>query len=354
MSNRTHNRKQKVISSSVNTSPFPTKKGLVLWGTKNIYRVIACLDHTYEINPNVTEVECRLKGKRGKVDNEYTFLLAGDYVMFQDTEDGYGMITQRLERKNSIMRRKQNIMQPIAVNMDVLLIISSLKMPSFRPRFIDRMIYIARCEQVDILLILNKLDLYIEESQSHSVSYEQALLKLSDDISTRIGIYTQIGVEVVFTSITNYWGIDKIIKTIDKKNVAVVGQSGVGKSSLINCLIPDSNRRTGAISAKYNRGIHITTMPEYVCGEHYNIIDTPGIRELYPTHTDMTSLIEGYPDIFKFALKCKLPNCTHRNEPNCGILPHIGTKINEDRYKSYVLLRESMERLEQNKWTKKC
>lgn len=322
-------------------------KGIVLWGTKNIYKVVPYEENIRDIKYD-TSIECRVKGKRGNIEKEHTFLLAGDWVLYQNTDEGFGLITERLPRKNSMLRRKHDGFQPITVNIDVLLIVSSVKNPPFRPRFIDRILYIARCERIAVYLILNKIDLLSDEGDDKHIEDSMPM-----NMKERISIYNTLELQTLYTSVMNNQGIETIQNIIKEKYVGIIGQSGVGKSSLINMLVPKANRETGIISKKYDRGRHITTRPELIYGADTCLIDTPGIRELYPQETDITTLIEGYPDIFQFSAECKLPNCSHRNEPACAVMPRIGKEIYKDRYDSYIAIREDMEHITKTQWQRK-
>lgn len=337
---------------SIQSDEIHHQKGIVLWGTKNIYKVRPILHDSHSFSKNDFEIiECRLKGKRGDVENtERTFLLAGDLVEYQITENGFGIITQRLERKNSIIRKKNDTLQPIVVNIDMLLLVSSVQSPPFRPRFMDRLIYIANCEHIPILVVLNKIDLVVKDIQMKNEKMDDIEKTIPRDLRERIDVYKTLGIDVLYASVMNNFGIDMVKQKLEDKYVGVVGQSGVGKSSMINALVPYAELMTGDVSQKYNRGKHITTRPELVYAGNFCIIDTPGIRDLYPQEMDITSLIRGFPEIYQYASKCKLPDCSHRNEPQCGVVLHVGKEIHEDRYESYLSLREAMEEMDKGKW----
>lgn len=340
------------MSNKSNNSPQTNLKcGVIIWGTKNIYRVLDLENVSLSGAVSDKSIECWIKGKRGKRDGIKTFLLAGDivhYLPVEPLEHRKGVIVERVDRVNQILRKRQAILHPIAVNLDALVIVSSLISPPLFTHFIDRMIYLATQASIPVILVINKLDLV---DKTNSMNYQDAESHISADTQAYLEVYKSLNVNIVLTSTIRAWGIEALyahitaltIRThLSVPTVALVGQSGVGKSSLINSLMPNSQRATGMISRKYNRGTHITTRPEMLFKDTFAIIDTPGIKTVFPEKVDRRALVAAYPDVFQYADDCKLSNCTHIQEPECKVLPLIGSKILKKRYESYVSLCNEM------------
>jgi len=244
-------------------------KGQVLFGINNIYTV----------DVQGQEMQCRIKGKVLKQEKRsYSPLAVGDYVEVHKDKfsDKVGWIIGREERRNFYSRwnRKKKVTQFIASNVDLLIIVTSPEYPPFRPRFIDRMLICAELGKIKPLILMNKCDLKIEMP---------AKKRLAD--------FQRIGYQVIFCSALTGQGIKKIKKLIKKKTVVFAGQSGVGKSSILNSIEPYLNLKVGEISNKYDRGIHTTNFAVMIkIKGSYNVIDTPGIRELNVSNTEPQKL----------------------------------------------------------------
>ena len=200
-------------------------------------------------------------------------------------------------------------------------IVFSAFSPPFRPRFVDRAICCTfGC---DILLVLNKID-----------------YGLTEDEKERYELYSSLGYDSVAVSSEDGRGIERLKEKIRGKTVAFVGQSGVGKSTLINTLL-DTELRTNAVSGKYNRGRHTTNHSVFLRGGEYNIIDTPGVREIQVPLEEEVLIRDSFPE-FR-ACRCLYPDCLHNGEEGCVVPQKLERgEINADRYFSYLRTLESV------------
>lgn len=297
-------------------------EGQVLFGINNIYTVT----HRKNI------YQCRIKGKILKSDYiEYNPIAAGDRVLFkiESCDDVRGMIHERLQRKAEYVRwnKKRNAPQVIAANFNRLVIVTSVDQPPFRPRFIDRVLVMAD-SGTEILIVLNKLDKDVPSS---------ILLRMND--------YDRIGYDVVFTSAKSGKGIAALKKKIDSGVSVFAGQSGVGKSTLLNTLFHDLTLTTGCVSEKYNRGRHTTNYARLIQTDEYAVIDTPGIREIEVFDIESRDLVFHFPEFIRFNHKCFFPSCLHRDEPGCAVKKAVKDgEILSDRYDSYVRILNDIEK----------
>ena len=188
--------------------------------------------------------------------------------------------------------------------------------------FIDRVI--ACCKNVPVLICMNKSDIL-----------------MTDDEFERFALYKKLGFDVVGVSAHSKENLDKLIEKIKGKTVSFVGQSGVGKSSLVNALL-NANQRVGDVSEKYNRGCHTTNYALVLEGKDFTIIDTPGFREISVPHDDVHLVAKAFPEFDD--CNCTYDSCLHVNEPGCEVIERVqnGT-INPDRYESYLRILQSME-----------
>jgi len=298
------------------------KKGTVLFGINNIFTVQA----------GSSTVECRIKGKiLGEGKREYNPLAPGDRVFFKTDpiNPEKGMILERCERRNAFLRwnKKRRAPQAIAANIDGIVCISSPESPPFRPRFIDRVAVTSSIHSIPFTVILNKND-----------------QKISGEILERIRYYENIGISVYTCSAKTGENIDAVMDLLAGKVHAFIGQSGVGKSTLLNKLCGTQQQKTGAVSLKYNRGIHTTIFSALIlCMNNIRIIDTPGIREIEIYGIDPSELSFHFPEFEKYAHICSFPGCTHIHEPKCGVRTAVADgSILEDRYESYTRIYDSL------------
>lgn len=290
--------------------------------------VIRGINNIYTVRSGGSSYLCRIKGKVLETQEpDYNPLAVGDVVRFVPLAGQDGLITERLPRRNCFQRWNPKGManQTIVANIDLVLCVCSVSSPPFRPRFVDRIIVCSR--NVDVLVVVNKCDLALEEGD----------LK-------RIELYRQLGYEVMMVSAKTHEGVDALQRRIKGLMVALVGQSGVGKSAIVNALVPSQSQRTGEISAKYNRGRHTTTSSTMVEGEGFTLIDTPGVREFAIWHDDPHKIAQAFPEFVKAADKCDYIGCLHDMEPGCEVARLVEAgEIDSDRYESYIRMLHSLD-----------
>ncbi|HZJ88429.1 MAG TPA: ribosome small subunit-dependent GTPase A [Sphaerochaeta sp.] len=294
--------------------------GQVTRGINNIFTVL----HEGE------SYQCRIWGKQLKtVQGEYNALAVGDWVSFTITGTGEGMIKGRLDRRNAFVRwhARGGANQTVVANMDLIICVSSAASPPFRPRFIDRVI--ACSQNVEVMVVLNKSDLSFSE-------FEEQRFKL----------YEELGYQILSVSAITGENLDALHQVLVGKTVAFVGQSGVGKSTLINALL-DSDQRTREICAKYDRGKHTTNHSLLLAGPDYRLVDTPGVREIMVPYTEKTALFAAFPEFASYAPACAFDPCFHDEEPDCRVQEAVEEgAINSDRYESYLRMLYSLEEKE--------
>jgi ribosome biogenesis GTPase len=285
------------------------------------------------------DTECRIKGKILKIAEDlYNPIAPGDMVKIEinSAEPGTGMIVGLEERKNffSRLNQKGNCPQLLAANVDMVLCMTSRQSPPFRPRFLDRVLLQADSAGIPALIVCNKIDL-------DGGDYSGGNL----DANERLEDFRRIGFEVVYISTKTGEGLDDLRCRLEGKRSVLIGQSGVGKSSLINALLPQINLRTGTINEKYDRGNHTTTIASMVeTGSDTCIIDTPGIRRFIPNGVSADELILNMREFAPLAGKCSFGlSCSHRSEPGCKIMEAVTAGvIHEDRYNSFLRIHDEL------------
>lgn len=304
-------------------------QGLVIRGSRNLF-VVRAADSTIK-----TETECRIKGKVLKgVDGYYNPLAPGDIV---EAENGF--ILSVRERRNQFARFNQKGRAPqlLAANIDLVLCVTSSCSPPFRPRFLDRALLQADIAGIPAAIVCNKYDLTPGEN--------------SLDTEERLSDFERIGYPVFRVSAKSGEGLPEFRRFAEGKFSVLVGQSGVGKSSIINALVPDLDVRTGAINEKFNRGNHTTTQGVLLedPGTGTRFVDTPGIRRfaLAGISGDLITeekLVLYMREFAPLAGKCSYGlSCSHKTEPGCKILEAVDAGvIHEDRYESFIRIREEL------------
>ena len=307
-------------------------QGLVLSGANNFFAIRT---------PEGNVVRCSIKGKKLKESRGYYNPLApGDTVDIEyDTlHPDQGQITALVPRRNGFIRWNQKTRSPqlLAANIDLLLCVTTPANPPFRPRFTDRTLVQAAAEGIPALIIVNKIDLGISET-----------------VRERIRDWQRIGVQVCEVAAKTGEGLEALARLLSGKTCAVTGQSGVGKSSLLNSLDPSLALKTADISFKYDRGIHTTTQGVFLPmtftahdGKRlpFNIIDTPGIRHFALWGIKPEEVIFYFPEMETAAIQCAFGlSCSHIHERGCRILEELDTgNIHPDRYESWRSMRDEL------------
>lgn len=298
-------------------------KGLVVKNTGSWYTV-----RTEEKG----DVESKIKGNfRLKEIRTTNPVAVGDWVEIQINPEGTAFITEIEERRNYIIRRASNLSKQahiIAANVDMALLIVTVNYPITTTIFIDRFLATAEAYQIPVRLVFNKIDRYQEE--------EKELLE------GLIHLYTTIGYPCLKLCARTGEGIDELRAVLQGKITLLSGHSGVGKSTLINQLIPGAELRTGDISEYHNKGMHTTTFSEMIAlPEGGYLIDTPGIKGFGTIEMEGAEIAHYFPEIFKFSADCRFNNCSHRHEPGCAVLQAVEQHyISESRYRSYLNIME--------------
>jgi len=297
------------------------KKGLVIKSTGSWYSVKDT--ETGEV------ISCTIRGKlRTEGIKSTNPLTVGDYVKYNvpdNTETG--IIYQIFDRKNYIVRKSTNLSKQthiLAANIDQAVLMVTLKNPVTYSVFIDRFLITAEAYNIPAKLIFNKIDLYDDKEKQLLNEYIKA--------------YELAGYECIQTSVTQKINIEKITQLLKNKITLIAGNSGVGKSSLINFIDPALHLKTNEISSYHKSGKHTTTFAEmFDLSVGGSIIDTPGIRGFGLHDIKKEELFHYFPEIFKASENCKYYNCTHVHEPGCAVKIAVEeNKIHPMRYHNYL------------------
>jgi len=301
-------------------------RGLVIKNTGSWYQV-----KTDEGNL----IECKVRGNfRLKGIRSTNPVAVGDYVFITLNSEGTAFITEIEDRKNYIIRKATNLSKQshiLAANVDQVILIITVARPVTSTVFIDRFLAGAEAYRVPVVLLFNKVD------------------DLNDDemlyLDRLINLYETIGYQCYRVSAKFGQGLSAIMSALKDKVTLVSGNSGVGKSSFINAILPNLKLRTAEISDIHETGMHTTTFSEmYEIPDGGYLIDTPGIKGFGTFDMEEGEIGHYFKEFFFFSKDCKYGNCTHTHEPGCAVLKAIKEHlISESRYQSYLSMLEEHE-----------
>ncbi|WP_138429393.1 ribosome small subunit-dependent GTPase A [Fodinibius saliphilus] len=303
-------------------------RGRVVESTGRWYEV------SYKKSEETTSINCRLPGRFRLEDHALTNPIAvGDYVHFTINDDGTGSIEEIEDRENYLIRESthhQQGNQILAANIDAAYVVVAVKQPKLKPQFLDRFLITCEAYQIPARVVINKMDL-ADDQDLHSIEYLTEL-------------YESLGYGILTTSIKDDSSLDRLKDSLKNITSVFVGPSGVGKTSLLNHINPNIERKVGDISSYNEKGTHTTTFAKLlplVDGGY--LVDTPGIREFGLVNIDPWELSLFFPEMLEPRRKCKFNNCTHSHEPGCGVIKAFEKgNIDPGRYDSYLNILDSL------------
>lgn len=273
-------------------------------------------------------VESKIKGNfRLKGIRSTNPVAVGDRVEIIRNQEGTAFISAIEDRRNYIIRKSQNLSKQshiIAANVDQAFLIVTVNYPQTSTTFIDRFLASAEAYSVPVVLVFNKTDLLSEEERH----YQDMMMTL----------YETVGYQCVAISAEKGDGVDTLLPLLYDKITLLSGNSGVGKSTLINRILPGVNLRTAEISDSHNTGMHTTTFSEMLLlPDGGYIIDTPGIKGFGTFNMEPEEISGFFKEIFRFSKDCRFNNCTHTHEPGCAVIKAVEDHyIAASRYQSYL------------------
>ena len=299
--------------------------GLVIKNTGYWYTVLTDEGET---------IDCKIKGNfRLKGIRSTNPVAVGDFVTILPNQEGTAFITAIDDRRNYIIRKSQNLSKQshiIAANVDQACLVVTIAHPETSTTFIDRFLASAEAYRVPVILIFNKTDILDEDERRY--------------LDMMMQLYRTVGYECVALSAETGDGVDVLMPMLEGKTTLFSGNSGVGKSTLLNRLVPGLNLRTSEISDAHDTGTHTTTFSERIplpvkaeTSARSWLIDTPGIRGFGTFDMEPEEICSYFKEIFKFSADCRFGNCTHTHEPGCAVLKAVEEHyIALSRYNSYI------------------
>ncbi|MFT6997373.1 MAG: ribosome biogenesis GTPase [Cryomorphaceae bacterium] len=299
-------------------------------------RVIKSTGSWYTVETTGGEIiDCRVRGKlRMKGIRSTNPVAVGDIVDYDGEVDSYAIVNIH-KRKNYIVRKSVNLSKQshiIAANLDLAVIVVTLKNPTTFPTFIDRFCVAAEAYHIPVAVVINKADLLDQEE-----------LEMANQF---LRVYSNLGYQTLITSAEAGQGLEEFKSLLENKTVMLTGHSGVGKSRLVNSIDPNLNVKVGEISDFHQMGKHTTTFAQM---HHLSfggyIVDTPGIRGFGLVHFEKEELAGYFPEMRELLPDCKFYNCIHNSEPSCAVKAALETgEVAQTRYNSYLnMLQETDE-----------
>lgn len=301
-----------------------TQEGLVIRNTGSWYVVLTDCGQTFE---------CKVKGNfRLKGIRSTNPVAVGDRVRITPGADGEtALIVEIADRRNYIIRRASNLSKQshiIAANIDQAALLITVSYPEVSTTFIDRFLASAEAYRIPVLLLFNKIDLCSPDE----LRYMEAVYHL----------YSSLGYNCLRISAKQGIGLEDVCSCLSGKTTLLSGNSGVGKSTLLNALLPDAGARTAEISVAHQTGMHTTTFSQMFFLPHGGaLIDTPGIKGFGTFDMERTEVAHYFREIFQTGQECRFADCTHTHEPGCAVIRAVKeSRIAQSRYTSYLSMLE--------------
>ena len=295
--------------------------------------VVRATGSWYDVLHDGETVRCRIRGRlRLKGVRSTNPVVVGDEVACEADEGGDYVIADILSRRNYVIRRASNLSKEshiIAANVDQALLMASLRSPETPTEFVDRFLVTCEAYKVPVTILLSKLDLQDAEA-----------------VAEFRAVYEGAGYRVLEVSVREGRGVEEVRELLAGRTTLVSGNSGVGKSTLIQAIDPSLDIRTGEISESHHKGRHTTTFSTmYPLAGGGAVIDTPGIKGFGLIDIDEAELWHYFPEMMRVAPACRFYNCTHTHEPGCAVTEAVKAgEIAWPRYESYLKIRDEDEK----------
>lgn len=308
-------------------------------------RVVKAYGRLYWVQAGGRQLLCALRERvKKQAESKISPVVVGDKVTLElladpdkidiSKGDPQAVITKVAPRMSKFSRPKrgrEDLEQIVASNIEQMLIVTSVAMPSFKPHLVDRFLIAATSGGLTPIIIVNKIDLI------HDI-----------DLDHFRKTYSRLEIEVILTSVIEKIGLKQFEQALKDRISVIAGQSGVGKSSLLNAIEPKLDIRIGKVSEYSQKGVHTTTAVEMhalSCGGF--VVDTPGLKYLGLWGIEATELQYLFPEIERYADQCRFNDCLHRGEPGCGVLDALAKGlIDDNRYQSYLILLDEQKQQE--------
>lgn len=280
-------------------------------------------------------VDCKIKGNfRLKGIRSTNPVAVGDRVEIIRNQEGTAFITSICDRRNYIIRKSSNLSKQshiIAANVDQAFLIVTVDYPQTSTTFIDRFLASAEAYNVPVTIIFNKVDLFKGDEERY--------------LDMMVNLYETVGYTCLKVSAETEEGLQQLLPLLEGKITLFSGNSGVGKSTLLNKIVPGAELRTAEISDAHNTGMHTTTFSEMLSiGDGGWVIDTPGIKGFGTFNMEPEEICGYFKEIFRFSKDCRFSNCTHTHEPGCAVRQAVEDHyIAESRYASYLSMLDDKE-----------